>query len=104
MVEGELIRDGVLQYPEEMHFSQVIRVVGHELYSIHTFGTMDGLFEFDLPRQLTAALIEPIRRWKVEETQMHLEGFDFVPGHPDQIWHAQGSQVDRYELNGLFAE
>ena len=104
VAKGELIRDGVLRYPKEMHFSQGIRVVGNKLYSIHTFGTMDGLFEFDLPSQLTDAVIEPTRRWEVEETQMHLEGFDFVPGHQDQIWHAQGSQVDRYKLKGLFAE
>ncbi|HAA50186.1 MAG TPA: hypothetical protein DCE43_10735, partial [Planctomycetaceae bacterium] len=29
------------------------------------------------------------------------EGFDFVPGHPDQIWHSQGGQVDRYRLDGF---
>lgn len=29
---------------------------------------------------------------------MHLGGFDFIPGKPHQIWHAQGKQVDRYEL------
>jgi hypothetical protein len=32
---------------------------------------------------------------------MHLEGFDFVPGSADQIWHAQGQQVDRWQLDGL---
>lgn len=77
----------------------VLRVVGKKLYSIHTFGEMKGLFEFDLPDTLTAAIQQPTRFWKIQETSMHLEGFDFIPGRPNEIWHAQGKQVDRYELN-----
>ena len=29
------------------------------------------------------------------------EGFDFVPGQPGQIWHAQNDEVDRYLLERL---
>ena len=94
-----LVRDGVLRYPKPMHFSQGLRVVGKKLYSIHTFGEMKGLFEFDLPDTLTAAIQQPTRFWKIQETTMHLEGFDFIPGRPNELWHAQGKQVDRYELN-----
>jgi len=101
LVDSELVRDGVFRYPKAMHFSQGIRVVGGKLYTIHTFGTMDGLFEFDIPDKLTDVVNQPARVWEIQETKMHLEGFDFVPGHPNQIWHAQGKQVDRYELEGL---
>lgn len=100
-VGKELVRDGVFRYPKAMHFSQGIRVVGRKLYTIHTFGTMDGLFEFDIPDALTGAVIQPARVWEIQETRSHLEGFGFVPGRPNQIWHAQGRQVDRYELDGL---
>ncbi|MEA1952310.1 MAG: hypothetical protein U9N87_13075, partial [Planctomycetota bacterium] len=101
LVGGELVRDGIFRYPKPMHFSQGIRIVGDKLYSIHTFGTMDGLFEFNIPDKLTAAVNQPVRVWNILESKMHLEGFDFVPGHPNQLWHAQGKQVDRYELEGL---
>ena len=62
---------------------------------------MDGLFQFEIPDTLSDAVNFPIRVWDIQETQGHLEGFDFVPGHPNQIWHAQFSQVDRYILDGL---
>ena len=94
----QLVRAGVFRYPKQMHFSQGIRVVGRKLYTIHTFGTMDGLFEFDLPEKLDDSPQQPTRVWQIAENRMHLEGFDFVPGVPHQIWHAQGNQVDRYEL------
>lgn len=98
--EGDrLVRDGVLRYPPPMHFSQGIRIIGKHLYSIHTFGSMKGLFEFNLPETLTTAVQQPTRVWKIQETKMHLEGFDFIPGRPHEIWHAQGKQVDRYELD-----
>ncbi len=99
--DGGLIRDGVFRYPGEMHFSQGVRVVGRKLYSIHTFGSMDGLFQFEIPDTLSDAVNFPVRVWDIQEMQGHLEGFDFVPGHPNQIWHAQFSQVDRYILDGL---
>lgn len=98
----KLTRVGVFRYPGAMHFSQGIRIVGgKKLYSIHTFGSMDGLFEFDLPAKLTDKVNIPTRVWPIQETKMHLEGFDFVPGQPNKIWHAQGGQVDLYELKGL---
>ena len=97
-VGERIVRDGVFRYPKAMHFSQGIRIAGNRLYSIHTFGSMDGLFEFDLPEELTGEVQQPRRVWHVAEPRMHLEGFDFVPGFSNQIWHAQGSQVDRYEL------
>lgn len=99
--DDQLLPDGVFRYPREMHFSQGIRVRAGRLYSIHTFGSMDGLFEFLIPEQLTDQINVPVRVWDVQETHMHLEGFDFVPGHPDQIWHAQGVGVDRYVLEGI---
>ena len=102
--EGKLTRDGVFRYPKEMHFSQGIRIVGRKLYSIHTFGSMDGLFEFDIPTKFTDAINQPTRVWPIQETKSHLEGFGFVPGHPNQLWEAQGSQVDLYELEGLSKE
>jgi len=98
LVHGELIRDGIFRYPQAMSFSQGIRIVGNKLYTIHTFGTMDGLFEFDIPEHLSDTINCPKRVWKIQETKSHLEGFDFIPGQPRQIWHAQGKQVDRYEL------
>ena len=104
LVDGELVRDGVFRYPGEMHFSQGIRVVGNRLYTIHTFGSMDGLYEFVIPDKLTSKVNQPIRFWMIEETRMHLEGFDFVPDHPDHIWHAQGGQVDRYQLSDIVTE
>ncbi|QDV49444.1 hypothetical protein [Gimesia fumaroli] len=97
----KLVRVGTFRYPKEMHFSQGVRVVGNKLYTIHTFGSMDGLFEFDIPDELTDAVNHPTRVWPIQETKMHLEGFDFLPSVPNQIWHAQGKQVDRYELKGL---
>ncbi|MCH7728841.1 MAG: hypothetical protein IH991_20500 [Planctomycetes bacterium] len=97
--EGDkIVRDGVFRYPKPMHFSQGIRVRGRKLYTIHTFGDMDGLFEFDVPDKLTGEIQQPTRVWQIEQTRMHLEGFDFVPGKPNQIWHAQGKHVDRYDL------
>ena len=101
-IDGEdIVRDGVLRYPAEMHFSQGIRIVGRKLYSIHTFGTMDGLFEFNIPDRLTDKCQQPVRVWHIAQPVMHLEGFDFVPGEPDQIWHCQGNEVDRYQLREI---
>jgi hypothetical protein len=98
-IDGDrLVRDGVLRYPKVMHFSQGVRVVGDKLYSVHTFGTMDGLFEFRLPEKLTEEVQQPVRVWRLAESVMHLEGFDFVPGSTNEIWHAQGRQVDRVRL------
>lgn len=104
IVNNELVRDAIFRYPQAMGFSQGIRVVAGKLYTIHTFESMDGLFEFDIPDTITDAINDPVRVWQIQETKMHLEGFDFVPGHPDQIWHAQGKQVDRYRLDGLPVE
>jgi len=101
LADGKLVRDGVLRYPKEMHFSQGIRVRGRKLYSMHTFGSMDGLFQFELPESLGNGVLYPSRVWQIKESQTHLEGFDFVPGQNAQIWHAQGKQVDRYELSGI---
>jgi len=98
-IEGEkLVRQGVFRYPSGMHFSQGLRIVGKKLYTIHTFGDQDGLFEFDLPEQLTEQIQRPTRVWEIAENRTHLEGFDFLPGKPHQIWHAQGAYVDHYEL------
>lgn len=99
--EDQLVRDGVLRYPSNLHFSQGIRVVGRRLFSIHTFGEADGIFEFALPEKLTEERQRPVAHWHVPESRMHLEGFDFVPGKPCQIWHAQGRQVDRLELSEI---
>ncbi len=104
LTDGKLTRDGVFRYPKDMHFSQGIRIDGNKLYTIHTFGSMDGLYEFDIPTRLTDAVNQPTRVWPIQETKTHLEGFGFVPGHPNQIWEAQGSQVDLYELKGLASE
>ena len=94
-------RDGVFRYPQAMHFSQGIRIEGNRMYSMHTFGSMDGLFEFDLPEKLTDEIQQPRRVWHITESRMHPEGFDFIPGRPNQIWHAQGKQIDRYELKAM---
>lgn len=96
---GKLVRKGILRYPKAMHFSQGIRVVGNKLYSIHTFGTMDGLFEFEIPDKLGDLPVLPQRVWTIKETRLHLEGFDFLPGRLDEIWHAQGKHVQRYLLD-----
>ena len=101
IVGNALIRDAIFRYPQAMHFSQGIRVVANKLYSIHTFGSMDGLFEFEIPETIEDRVNRPTRVWQIQETKMHLEGFDFVPGYPNEIWHAQGMQVDRYRLEGL---
>jgi hypothetical protein len=101
LADGHLVRDGIFRYPKAMHFSQGIRIAGNKLYSIHTFGTMDGLFEFELPGKLDDSVRHPSRVWSIQERRSHLEGFAFVPGRPNQIWHAQGNEVDRYELDGL---
>lgn len=103
MAGDELKRDGVLRHPAEMGFSQGIRVKGNRLYSIHTFGSMDGLFEFEIPETLSDEVVYPVRVWDVQGTRSHLEGFDFVPGAPDRIWHAQGDQVDEYILERVAA-
>ena len=102
--DGKLTRNGIFRYPKTMHFSQGIRIVGKKLYTIHTFGTMDGLFEFEIPAKLTDSINQPTRVWAIQETKMHLEGFDFVPAQPNKLWHAQGKQVDLYELKGLPAK
>ena len=102
--DDQLVRVGTFRYPPQMHFSQGIRIVGGKLYTIHTFGKMDGLYEFDIPKQLTEAVNQPTRVWSIQETHTHLEGFDFVPGTTDEIWHAQGKWVDRYKLDGLILE
>ncbi|QEG43765.1 hypothetical protein [Roseimaritima ulvae] len=94
---------GTFRYPKALSFSQGIRIVGGKLYSIHTFGSMDGLFEFDLPERLSEEPQSPRRVWHIDEPLMHLEGFDFIPGQPQQIWTAQGREVHRYELNQIAA-
>ena len=81
-----------------------MRVRGKKLYTIHTFGSMDGLFEFDIPDELGDAVVQPVRVWPIQETVLPLEGFDFIPGTKDEIWHAQNSQVDRYRLDGIGVE
>ncbi|MEO1991913.1 MAG: glycerophosphodiester phosphodiesterase family protein [Pirellulales bacterium] len=100
---NELEHDGVLRYPKEMHFSQGLRVRGKKVYSMHTFAGMDGLFEFHLPEKLTNQIQHPVRVWHIAEPSMHLEGFDFLPEKPMEIWHAQGTQVDRYRLSATDA-
>jgi len=102
--QGSLVRDGIFRYQEELHFSQGIRIVGDKLYSIHCFGSMKGLYEFQIPEQLTEQINYPTRVWNVEASGAHLEGFDFIPGQPDQIWHAQFDHVDRWKLEGLAGE
>ncbi len=101
LVGDQLVHSGTFRYPKAMHFSQGIRVVESKLYTIHTFGTLDGLFEFDIPDPLTETVNKPTQVWEIQETRMHLEGFDFLPESPNQIWHAQGTQIDRYRLKGL---
>lgn len=101
-VKGDkLVRDAIFRYPKAMHFSQGLVIHAKRLYSIHTFGEMDGLYEFDLDKLVTDKENQPRRSWAIAESTMHLEGFDFVPGSADQIWHAQGQQVDRWQLDGL---
>ena len=80
-----------------------IRVRNECLYSIHTFGTMDGLYEFPIAALRTEAINQPLRFWPIAESTMHLEGFDFVPDKEDEIWHAQGSQIDRWKLGSFVA-
>ena len=58
-------------------------------------------FEFDIPDKLTDDVVQPVRVWPIPETVTHLEGFDFIPGTKDEIWHAQNTQVDRYRLDGV---
>ena len=101
-IKGDkLVRDAIFRYPKAMHFSQGLVIHAKRLYSIHTFGEMDGLYEFDLDKLVTDKENQPRRSWAIAESTMHLEGFDFVPGSADQIWHAQGQQVDRWQLDGL---
>lgn len=103
-IDGDrLVRDGVFRYPRPMHFSQGISIRNGKLYSIHTFGDMDGLFEFRLDEMRPEGMNFPSRVWPVTENRMHLEGFDFIPGTPNEIFHAQGSQVDRWRLEGIEA-
>ena len=99
-IKGEkMVRDGIFRYPKAMSFSQGLRIRNGKLYSIHTFGSMDGLYEFNLPKTLSETEQQPTRVWEIAENRTHLEGFDFVPGKPMQIWHSQGRQVDRYQLS-----
>ena len=99
-VQGDkMVRDGIFRYPKAMSFSQGLRIRDGKLYSIHTFGSMDGLYEFNLPKTLTEAEQQPTRVWELAENRTHLEGFDFIPEKPMQIWHSQGAQVDRYQLS-----
>ncbi len=101
-VEGEaLVRTGVLRYPKSLHFSQGIQVRGNKLYSMHTFGDWDGLMEFDLSDIDLNRRQTPVRSWTVPETRMHLEGFDFLPGKSNRIWHAQGKLVNCFDLEAL---
>ena len=97
---GDFQRIGTLRYPRQMHFSQGLRVRGNKLYSIHTFGSMDGLFEFEIPQQWERQQ-QPLRVWHIPDSHLHLEGFAFAPGSADEILHAQGSVVDRIQLHGL---
>ena len=101
-IDGErLVRDAIFRYPGAMHFSQGLVIQNKRLYSIHTFGNMDGLYEFDLASLKTDGENKPRRSWAIAESTMHLEGFDFLPGKTDEIWHAQGQQVDHWKLAGL---
>jgi hypothetical protein len=101
-IKGDkLVRDAIFRYPGAMHFSQGLVIRDKRLYTIHTFGEMDGLFEFDLKQLATGKENRPQRSWPIAESTMHLEGFDFVPGTRDQVWHSQGQQVDRWQLDGL---
>ncbi|MBA62888.1 MAG: hypothetical protein CMJ76_11040 [Planctomycetaceae bacterium] len=100
MFKGEqLVHTGTLRYPAEMHFSQGIRIKDNRLFSIHTFGTMDGLFEFNIPKQLPTTPVSPVKVWRIPELFSHAEGFTFVPGTDDQIWHAQYRYVERISLS-----
>jgi len=99
--KDQLTRDAVFKYPAGMHFSQGLVIRGRNLYSIHTFGELDGLFEFSIASLKADRVNEPRRSWPIDESTMHLEGFDFIPGTKDEIWHAQGQQVDRWRLTGI---
>lgn len=100
-IEGNrLVRVGVLRYPNSLHFSQGLQVRDGVLYSMHTFGNWDGLVAFDLKDIDFDKLQTPFYWWPVPENRMHQEGFDFVPGNPSHIWHAQGALVERFELAG----
>ena len=103
LTEGDdLAPQGVLRYPGAMDFSQGIRVVSNRLYSIHTFGTMDGLFEFIIPETFTDVFVDPVRHWDIQESNGHLEGFAFLEGQtPARLWHAQIDRIDLYELDGI---
>ena len=94
----EILHTGTLRYPKEMHFSQGIRIKNNNLYSIHTFGSMDGLFEFPLPAELNESPVTPTRAWRIPELFTHTEGFAFVPGNDLEIWHAQYRYVDKIKL------
>ncbi len=99
-VDGDkLHHSGTLRYPKKMHFSQGIRIKGSLMYSIHTFGSMDGLFEFTIPEELSETPVTPNKVWKIPELYTHSEGFEFVPGTDNEIWHAQSSAVERIRLN-----
>jgi len=98
MREGKAIHTGTLRYPRELHFSQGLRIQGKHLYSIHTFGTADGLFQFPIPDTLTETPVNPKKVWRIPELFSHAEGFMFVPGKVDEIWHAQVRHVDRIRL------
>lgn len=98
-IDGDrLARIAVYRYPKALHFSQGLQVRDGWLYSIHTFGNRDGLFAFHIADLQADAENEPRHIWPIAESATHLEGFAFAPDKPNQIWHAQGSQVDRWEL------
>lgn len=101
-IQGDsLVREGILRYPKELHFSQGIQVRGTRLYSMHTFGDWDGLAEFDIAGFAGELTVSPRRVWDVPETLIHHEGFDFVPDRPGVIWHAQGKAVEALSLSGF---
>lgn len=103
LTEGDdLVAAGVLRYPVALDFSQGIRVAGDRLYSIHTFGTMDGLFEFIIPETFTDVFVEPARHWDIQENNGHHEGFAFLEGQAAmRLRHAQADRIDLYELDGI---
>ena len=99
-IDGDKItHTGTLRYPRELHFSQGIRIKGDRMYSIHTFGSMDGLFELTIPKTLTDTPVTPNKVWKIPELFTHAEGFEFVSGTDNEIWHAQSGKVERIRLN-----
>ncbi|MEC9096938.1 MAG: hypothetical protein VX776_09915, partial [Planctomycetota bacterium] len=98
-IDGDqMVHAGTLRYPKGMHFSQGIRIEDGRLYSIHTFGSLDGLFEFSIPESLNESPVQPTRVWKIPELYTHAEGFAFLPGTVDEIWHAQSKHVERIKL------